>query len=60
MIESKIALWRARVADWKASGLSCSEFAAGHGLVASTTTVSLWLVAHLTSQAAVVDLVFPN
>jgi MFS transporter, DHA2 family, multidrug resistance protein len=25
-----------------------------------TTTVSLWLVAHLTSQAAFVDLVFPN
>jgi MFS transporter, DHA2 family, multidrug resistance protein len=26
----------------------------------SLTTVSLWLVAHLTSQAAFVDLVFPN
>ena len=26
----------------------------------TTTTVSLWLVAHLTSQAAFVDLVFPN
>jgi len=26
----------------------------------TTTTLSLWLVAHLTSQAAFVDLVFPN
>src|SRR5262245_66653432 len=42
MIESKIALWRARVADWKASGLSGSEFAAGHGLVASTLQWWAW------------------
>jgi len=42
MIESKIALWRARVADWKASGLSGSEFAAQHGLVASTLQWWAW------------------
>src|ERR1044071_9924822 len=42
MIESKVALWRARVADWKASGLSCSDFAARHGLVASTLQWWAW------------------
>lgn len=36
MIESKAALWRERVADWKASGLTADEFASRHGLVAGT------------------------
>jgi hypothetical protein len=36
MSESKVALWRERVTDWKASGLTADEYGAQHGLVAST------------------------
>jgi transposase-like protein len=36
VIESKVSLWRERVADWRASGLTADEFASRHGLVAGT------------------------
>jgi hypothetical protein len=36
VLESKVAQWRGRVTDWRASGMTADEFARQHGLVAST------------------------
>ena len=36
MSESKVETWRARVADWRASGETAEEFCARQGLIANT------------------------